>query len=195
VSCGSTHGGLDDINSDGMLVSNFAPTEDTSSDRVAGQFDDFSGVCNFRALENGAEWVTKNEQALTRIARVPFDRDSHLLPGDGIFLRMWSPQFTNLNRTVSVEVAFEKIPRYASVQTSRGNPKLAEAFQQQVTLNLPVSFPDKTPGERIYALPPDLNLEPHAEYKISGWIQDQDRTIKLFAFLFYTGKNGHPVAF
>ena len=195
VSCGSTHGGLDDINSNGMLVSNFIPTKDTSSDRVAGQFDFFSGLCNFRASENGAEWVTKKEQALTRIARVPFDRDCNLLPDEGIFLRMWSPQLTNLNRTVPVEVAFERIPRYASVQSNRGNHKPAEVFRQQITLKLPVSFPDNAHGERIYALPPDLNLMPHAEYKISGWIQDQDRIIRLFAFLFHTSENGHPVAF
>ncbi len=195
VSCGSTHGGLDDINSDGMLVSNFVPTKDTSTDRVAGQFDDFSGVCNFRAAENGAEWITKKEQALTRIARVPFDRDCHLLPGDGIFLRMWSPKFANLDRTLPVEVTFKKIPRNSNPQINRNNQNPAEVFQRQITLKLPVSFPDKTPGERVYALPPDLNLEPRAEYTISGWIQDQDQTIRLFAFPFYTSENGHPVAY
>ena len=71
---GSTHGGLDSLNSDGIVLSNFAPTQDTSSDRVAGLFDDFPGLRNFRAEENGAELVTKNEQALTRIAHEPFDR-------------------------------------------------------------------------------------------------------------------------
>ncbi len=89
---GSTHGALDDINSDGILLSNFKPTVDTSSDRVARQFDDFPGLRNYRAEENGAEWVTKNEQSLTRIARDPFDRDYKLLPADDVFLRVWSPQ-------------------------------------------------------------------------------------------------------
>ena len=69
----STHGALDDLNSDGVVLSNFMPTRDASSDRVAGQFDDFSDLRNFRAEENGAELVTKNEQALTRIAHEPFD--------------------------------------------------------------------------------------------------------------------------
>ena len=109
VTCGSTHGGLDDLNSDGILLSNFAPTQDTSSDRVAGQFDDFPGLRNYRAEENGAELVTKREQALTRIARVPFDRDRKMLPDDDVFLRIWSPQFTNFDRTIPVEVAVEKV--------------------------------------------------------------------------------------
>jgi hypothetical protein len=46
----STHGALDTLNSDGMVLSNFKPPpRDTSSDRVAGQFDDFPGLRNFRA--------------------------------------------------------------------------------------------------------------------------------------------------
>ena len=45
----STHGALDNLNSDGIVLSNFTPTRDTSSDRVAGQFDDFPGLRNFRA--------------------------------------------------------------------------------------------------------------------------------------------------
>ena len=39
--CGGTHGALDDINSDGILLSNFVPTQDSSSSRVATLFDQF----------------------------------------------------------------------------------------------------------------------------------------------------------
>lgn len=39
--CGGTHGALDDINSDGILLSSFEPTRDTSSSRVAALFDQF----------------------------------------------------------------------------------------------------------------------------------------------------------
>jgi hypothetical protein len=195
VTCGSTHGGLDDLNSDGILLSNFTPTRDTSSDRVAGQFDDFAGVKNFRAEGNGAEWVTKKEQAMTRIAHVPFDRDYKMLPNDDIFLRMWSPQFTNLDRTIPVEVAIEKIPRFSSAQIRRGDHKPVDAFKRQITFNLPLSFPDESSGERVYALPPDLTLEPQAEYKISGWIQDKKKTSRLFAFTFHTSSDGRPAAY
>jgi hypothetical protein len=40
---GGTHGALDDLNSDGILLGNFAPTQDTSSSRVSALFDGFKG--------------------------------------------------------------------------------------------------------------------------------------------------------
>ena len=61
VTFGGTHGALDDLNSDGILLCNFAPTHDTASDRVAGLFDDFSRVVNYRATEDGAEWIYGKE--------------------------------------------------------------------------------------------------------------------------------------
>ncbi len=195
VTCGSTHGGLDDLCSDGILLSNFTPTHDTSTHRVAGQFDDFAGVRNFRQLENGAEWVTKSEQAMTRIARVPFDRDYRLLPDDGIFLRLWSPALASRDRDTPIQVTFEKIPQYASVDTQRGNHNPVKKFQQQITLDSPISFPDKAASECVYALPASLELEPCAEYQISGWIQDRGQAVQLFAFQFHTGSDGSPLAF
>jgi len=195
VTCGSTHGGLDDINSDGILLNNFAPTRDTSSDRVAGLYEDFPGLGNFRAGENGAEWVTKKEQSLTRIAHVPFDRDYRTLPENEVFLRMWSPQFTNLDRQVPVEVAIKKIPLFSSAPIRRGDRQPAEACQRHFTFTAPISFPDKNDGERIYALPPDLTLEPQTEYEIFGWMQTPKKIIRLFAFNFHTDRNGRPAAF
>jgi len=195
VTCGSTHGGLDDINSDGILLSNFAPTRDTSTARVAGQFDDFPGLKNFRAEENGAEWVTKNEQALTRLAHVPFDWDYKMLPDDDVFLRLWSPQFANLDRNTPVEVAIEKVPRFAGAQIKRGDHEPAAACRRRLTFNRPIFFPDASACERVYALPPDLILEPQAEYAISGWIQDQTKTLRLFDFNFRTRSDGRPAAY
>jgi hypothetical protein len=195
VTCRSTHGGLDDINSTGILLSNFAPTIDTSSDRVAGLFDDFLGLKNFRAEENGAEWVTRNEQALTRIARVPFDRDFSLLPGDDVFLRIWSPQFARLDSTAPVAVAIEKVPHFSGAKSRHDDRKPVPAGKWQMTFNLPIFFPDKSPCERIYALPSDLILEPQTEYKVTGRIQDQTKSSRLFDFLFHTGSNGRPAAF
>jgi hypothetical protein len=195
VSCGSTHGGLDDINSDGILLSNFKPTQDTSTDRVAGQFDDFPGLRNYRAEENGAEWVTKKEQSLTRIARVPFDRDYKLLPGGDVFLRIWSPQLSFLEAKIPLEATIKKIPRFSSAQSQRGDHDLAEMPGLRLTFNLPISFPDQSACERIYALPPDLILEPRTQYQLSGWIGDQGKNIGLFEFNFYTNGRGRPAAF
>ena len=70
VRFGGTHGGLDDVNSTGMLLSSFAPTQDTSTTRVAALYEGFKGLRDYRAEENGAEWITGKGQALTAIAPV-----------------------------------------------------------------------------------------------------------------------------
>jgi hypothetical protein len=192
---GSTHGALDDLNSDGIVLSNFKPTQDTSSDRVAAQFDGFPGLRNYRAEENGAEWVAKNEQSLTRIARVPFDRDYKLLPDDDVFLRIWSPQLSHLDARIPVEATIKKIPRFSSAPTDRGNHNLVDTPGLRLTFNLPVSLPDQCAYERVYACPPDLVLEPQTEYQISGWIQGRWKNIRLFEFQFYTNSRGRPAAY
>jgi hypothetical protein len=195
VSCGSTHGGLDDINSDGILLSNFKPTRDTSTDRVAGQFENFPGVKNFRAAESGAEWVTKNEQALTRIARVPFDKNFSQLPDADVFLRVWSPEFAGRDRVMPIEVAIGKIPRYISAPDRCSGKKTPPTQQQRLVFNLPIFDADNSRDERIYALPPEVNLKPQTEYKIYGWIQEPKKTLQLFDFSFRTGANGRPAAY
>lgn len=195
VTCRSTHGGLDDLCSNGILLSNFVRTRDTSTVRVAGQFDDFSGLKNFRAVENDAEWITKPEQAQTRIAHVPFDRDFSLLPDDGIYLRIWSPQFTQFNNAAPVAVVIEKAHVYGGVPDRRGNHPPAASSQRHLTFDQPISFHEIAANERIYALPADLILEPLTEYKISGEIQEPNKSIELFAFNFRTGADGKPLAF
>ncbi|MGD0745049.1 MAG: alkaline phosphatase family protein [Verrucomicrobiota bacterium] len=191
----STHGGLDNLNSDGIVLSNFAATQDTSSDRVAGLFDDFPGVLDFRTVQNGAEWVTRHEQALTRIAREPFDRDYKLLPDNEVFLRVWSPQFTRLDLNAPVEATIEKVQHFSNTQNPRRDARPVVALGRHLTFNHPISFPDKCAYERAYALPPDLTLKPQAEYRISGWIRDRRKSINLFDFNFYTDSQGRPAAY
>jgi hypothetical protein len=217
VTFGGTHGALDDLNSDGILLSSFAPTKDTSSDRVAGLFDGFPGLQNYRAQENGAEWITGKEQALTRIARVPLDRDRQMLPGDEIFLRIWTPSFTHLGIEVPVELTVKKVWHFSGAQIPRGDPQPInasesyeavligkhgqgdsqpmDASERHFTLNLPISFPDKCAYERVYALPADLSLEPQNEYRISGQVRDQKKNIRIFEFTFRTDSRGLPVAY
>lgn len=50
---GGTHGALDDINSDGILLSSFAPTKDTTTSRLAALFDGFPGRRDARYLTAG----------------------------------------------------------------------------------------------------------------------------------------------
>ena len=184
VTCRSTHGGLDDICSDGILMSNFTSTRDTSTDRVASQFEDFQDVRDFRNEEPGGEWVTKKEQALVRIAHVPFDREYQQLPEDGLFLRIWSPELAKIDVKAPITVAIEKAKRYSTSHSP-----------QQVTFDQPLSMADSSANERIYAAPADLKLEPQTEYNISGWIQDQPGAGKLFTFSFHTDTDGRPAAF
>lgn len=195
VSCGSTHGGLDDINSDGILLCNFTPTRDTSTARVAGQFDNFAGVKNFRAEEDGAEFVTRKEQSLTRIAHVPFDREFNQLPDADVFLRVWSPQLAWCPGTSVVTVDFEKTRIGSGGFRERGDHRIVKTSRQQIVLGPPIIFSNQAANERIYALPPELTLESQTEYKIVGRIQNQKKTIRLFDFLFHTGGNGRPAAF
>jgi hypothetical protein len=195
VTFGGTHGALDDLNSNGILLSSFAPTKDTSTSRVAAQFDDFPGLRDFRATENGAEWISGEKQALTRIARVPLDWDRQMLPDDEVFLRIWTPSFTHLDLEAPVEVTIEKARRFLPAQIRRGDPQPIDASERHFTLNQPVSFPHKSSYERVYARPADLILEPQKEYRISGRIRDRNKTSRIFEFLFRTDSRGQPVAY
>ena len=111
LKCGGTHGGLDHLDSNGILLSSFAPTPHTSANRVAALFYGFRGLRDYRAEEEGAEWVTAEVQALTRIARGPLDGSRGLFPPHKAFLRMWTPRFANLRPEAPVERPFAKFHR------------------------------------------------------------------------------------
>ena len=195
VSFGGTHGALDDLNSDGILLSSFAPTQDTSTSRVAALYEDFAGVRNYRAEENGAEWISGKGQALTRIARAPIDRDCRLLPGDGVFLRIWTPRFAHLGSNAPVEVTVEKAGRFLPAKVRRGDPEPMDASVKHWTLDLPLSLPGKCSYERVYALPPDLVLEPQRPYRISGRFSGRHTGTRIFKFDFRTDIHGLPAAY
>jgi len=183
VTCGSTHGGLDDLCSDGILLSNFKPTRDTSSERVASQFADFPRVRDFRAEETGAELLTKAEQALVRIPRDPLDREFQKLP-DGICLRVWSPQLTGADRNIRLSATIEKARRY-STSPAPGPFDLGQ----------PLPLAESGGHERIYALPADWRLEPGTEYKLRLGIQAPSGSDRLCELLFRTDQAGRPVPF
>jgi hypothetical protein len=195
VTFGGTHGGLDDINSDGILLSSFTPTKDTCTREVAELFGGFPGLRDFRSEEDGAEWVSRGEQALTRIARDPFDRDSERLPGDGIFLRVWTQRFAHMDPDCPVQVRIQKVPHFSNPQMRRWDPERIDASAQDLTLRLPVALPGQNPHERVYALPPDARLEPEKAYRIYGRIEDRKETVRIFDFEFHTDSHGRPVLY
>jgi len=184
VTCRSTHGGLDDLCSDGILLSNFKPTRDTSTARVASQFGDFADVRNFRAEESGGEWVTRKEQSLVRLSHVPFDHEFKFLPQDGVFLRIWSPQLAGIDPKTPLVAMIVKAKRYST-----------SAAPMLITLQQPLLAADSSLNERIYAAPAGLHLEPHTEYEISGWVEGRAEAGRLFDFSFHTNQDGTPAAF
>ncbi len=194
-SCGSTHGALDDLNSLGVILTNFEPTRDLPTDQVAGFFDDFPGLRKYRAQENGAEWVTREEQAMTRVPRDSFDWNYQSLPDNGLFLRVWSPELVGPSVGAPLEAVIEKLSGSVDPQTGAQNlqPKIGHA--RHVTFNAPVAFPRDCDYERIYACPGTLGLEPKAEYRISGWVRGADKNVGRFDFTFRTDEHGRPVAY
>jgi hypothetical protein len=195
VRFGGTHGALDDLNSNGILLSSFAPTQDTSANRVAALFDGFQGLRNYRAGEMGAEWVSARAQALTTIARPPLDRRCQTLPDDGLLLHIWTPHFTRLGNEAPVNVTVRQARSHLPAQVRRGDPQPVDASEQHLVLNCPVSSPDRCACERLYPLPANLMLQPQAVYLISGRIQDGKSNTRIFRFAFRTDHRGWPIMY
>jgi hypothetical protein len=194
VRFGGTHGALDDINSNGILMSNFAPTQDTSANRVGALFDGFPGVRNYRAEENGAEWVSNETRTLAAVARTPLDSSRALLSGGAVFLRAWAPSFAKLPINTPVEVTV-KPARGLHASMGRKEPGRMESSAKSLTLTLPLSFPGgEGTCERVYPLPADWILEPQKEYVISGQVQGLKKATQIFKFAFQTDSRGLPVA-
>jgi hypothetical protein len=62
---GGTHGGLDNLTSEGVLLSNFAPTTDTSTRRVAALYDGFRGLRAIASTPTQPDGTSSNLQTLT----------------------------------------------------------------------------------------------------------------------------------
>ncbi len=195
VRFGGTHGALDDLNSNGILLSSFAPTQDTSANRVAALFDGFKGLRDYRAGEQGAEWVSAKAQALTAIARTPLDRGCQALPNDGVLLRIWTPHFARLGLDAPVNLAVRKAQVFLPAKVRRGDPQPVVAPEQHLTLSLPIALPAGGSCERVYALPSNLLLQPGTEYLIAGRIREGKQSCQIFSFAFHTGARGLPAAY
>jgi hypothetical protein len=194
VTFGGTHGALDDLNSDGVVLSNFAPTTDTSTARVASLFGGFPGLRDYRAEEDGAEWVTEAEQALTRPDRMPLAGDGDTLPRDEVLLRVWTPSFAQLAGDAPVEVMIERAGPIPAAPLRRGDPLPVNISRRRLSLNHSRSL-DPGGCERIYGLPADLALQPETRYRISGRLAERERSKEIFKFTFRTDSRGLPIAY
>jgi hypothetical protein len=161
---------------------------------VASLYDGFKGLRDYRAGEQGAEWVSAKAQALMTIARTPLDRGCQALPNDGVLLRIWTPQFTHLGLEAPVEVTVRRARVFLPAKVRRDDPKPVDASEQHLTLSLPISLPSEGSCERVYALPSNLMLEPGKEYLIAGRIREGKKSSEIFSFAFHAGTRGMPAA-
>ncbi|MEI7729959.1 MAG: hypothetical protein WCO56_10335 [Verrucomicrobiota bacterium] len=192
---GGTHGGLDDLDSNGMLLSSFAPTQDTSTRRVASCYGGFAGLREYRTNELGAEWITAKAQALTLLPRGSLDWGKYTFSGDQVFLHVWTPGFSQHNRNASVEVRLGKVLPLSNVLTLWGCLGTIQTRKQHLMLKSPVAFSTTSTCEHLYPLPPDLLLEPHQTYQLSGRIPAQTNAVGRFKFTFRTDDRGQPVPY
>ena len=165
---GGTHGALDDLNSDGIVMSNFAPTTDTSTSRIAALYDGFPGLRDYRATENGAEWVCAKAEALTAVMRRPLDPARRMVSTDEVFLRVWSPLFAQAGSDASVALTVRNARLSVPPPIRRGDPEPADPSERRVTLSSPIATPAGDCDERAYAFPADLTLEPQKSTALSA---------------------------
>jgi hypothetical protein len=192
---GGTHGALDDLNSTGILLSNFSPTQDTTASRVAALYDSFPGLRDPYAQEEGAEWISGAGQATISVPRGPLDWVRHRLPDGDVFLRVWSSQFGSGNLYANLQVAVGKVRAASDPTLRRGEPEPPETRERRFWLSYPVYVPDCTSYERVYPRPVGLTLEPRQEYCITGRLQNGNKNLRLFRFTFWTDNRGRPVAY
>jgi hypothetical protein len=192
---GGTHGALDDLCSDGMVLSSFAPTRDTSTSRIGALFEGFPGRRNFRAEETGADWVCGDSHALASSQRTQQDPDCDPPARDQIFLRIWAPSFARPSDDPQVEVTVEQVRRFLPARVRRGDCTPVAPPEQRLTLHFPMTSPDHCTCERLYALLPELNLQPEKVYRISGRIHNEEKRTSNFKLVFRTNSHTLPVLY
>jgi Type I phosphodiesterase / nucleotide pyrophosphatase len=195
VKMGGTHGALDDLNSDGILLSNFLPTRDTATDRVADLFDGFPNVVDYRVDDDGAEWILGKELMLARIRRGPLDGQGKSLPDDEIFLRVWTPKFAGTSADDPVGIGINRTGVYSTARTRRWEMNTPPPAAPSYVLGQPALDPDQNSCERIYVIPAGLKLEPQQTYEISGWLRNGTESRRIFKFTFHTDDHGLPAPY
>jgi hypothetical protein len=194
VKSGGTHGALDDLNSVGLLVSSFAPTRDTSTSRIAAQFEGFPGLRDFRAQATGADWICETSEAQGRIPRASLDCDCDEASVDHVLLRIWTPTFSRLPDP-RIEVTVGRVRRFPPVRICRSDPVPVDPSEQKLTLTAPISTPDHCLYERFYAFPAELKLEAQKDYQMTGRIDVGNKYADSFKFSFRTNDRGLPEAY
>lgn len=195
VRLGGTHGGLDDLNSNGILLSNIAPTQDTSASRVAGLYGGFKRLRNYRAEETGAEWVCEKVQTMTTSARSPVDSGRKLPATNEVFLRIWASKLGRVSLSMPIDLTVCKARNSQPRSVRRWNYKPLDTAEAHFTLGRPIEVDDQNAFDRIYALPPDFILEPRTSYLITASLRDHKNSRAILTFAFLTDDRGIPAAY
>ncbi len=190
--CGGTHGALDDINSDGILLSNFIPTKDTTTSRVAALFGGFQGRRDGRG-EHGAEWIVKKTETPNSTPSGPLKKTGRQPSPEDVFLRIWTPVFASGNPDAPVEILVKKAGHTQPARSPHASSEPANSFERRLMIEHPLASADCGPHERVYAFPAELNLRPQTAYQISGRIADQKKNTSIFTFTFHTDDRGRPM--
>ncbi len=190
--CGGTHGALDDINSDGILLSNFVATKDTTTSRVAALFDGFQGRRDGRG-ENGAEWIVAKAGTTHSFPTGPLEMTGRQPSPEEVFLRIWTPVFAGANPEAPVDILVRKAGSPRIARSPKMNPAPGNNFERHLKIERPLASADCGPHERVYAFPAELNLRPQTAYQISGRIADRKKSVPIFTFTFHTDNRGRPM--
>jgi hypothetical protein len=78
---------------------------------------------------------------------------------------------------------------------ARATSHFLPELEQRYAHSSPLRIPDSTGYERVYALPHGLILEPRQKHRITGWVQNGGKTVKLFRFDFFSDARGCPAAY
>jgi hypothetical protein len=189
---GGTHGALDARCSNGILLSSFAPTEDTSTRRVAQRFDGFENLKDPREGTQGADWIYLENPTLASAATAPLQIAQPSVPESEPLLRVWTPLFSDLEPATPVQIAIKPVSRWLRPRVRRSDPVVSKPAQKWGLAD-PLEFPKLNEYERMYALPEDLSFEPKKTYRITGRAGISGHRRRIFEFTFQTDAYGLPV--
>jgi hypothetical protein len=195
VRSGGTHGALDDLNSTGVLLSNFSPTHDTSANRVAALYDGFKGVREFRAEETGIEWYSTSARMKARVPHSALLKSLGELQGEHLLLRLWTPALAGLQNDAPLEVSISCDLRFGGAPIKHGEPVSENKTTTNLLLECPVGLPEPTGCERAYLLPSNFRLDPEHDYELRARLQRPEKELPLFKMRFRTNPDGQPILY
>lgn len=191
---GGTHGNLGKACSNGVVMTNYTPTRDLTSNRT-GEFLSFGGLFNHRRHRRGARLADTRVIAYDIDTGEMIDSEDNLAPQNQVFLNLWDPQVP----------AFDSVGlRTEFVVTVRRDGFLM--FNGKVTRK--AFFPDSLPRTQDkveYRIPMRLvagdYLEPGSYFitaeavrrdPSSGFVIQRSKITEL---RFFTDVDGHVVAY